>query len=321
MANISDIAKQAGVSKSTVSRVLNGHKHVSKEKRRTILDVMERLEYSPNGNAINLSRGKTNTIGVLVPRVGHPFFHQLIEGIGQVCMERNHTLLVIQTEHDSAKEEASMQYLRDKRIDGLIIGAISQPQLLQTMRTVGPVVACEDHQGIVPSLFFNHGKAITMLLEHVEERGAQTVGLCLGNPDSGVGRVRREAFDQYLKTSTLRHGIQWYADRCYSFEDGQALADQFLTIDLPDAIIVGNDEVAAGLIDQFRKDGVRVPEDIAITGFDDVPLARALEITTIRQPVVMLGRLAAEQLLSDALNQSESASSLLEPSLMIRQTT
>lgn len=83
-------------------------------------------------------------------------------------MERNHTLLVIQTEHDPAKEEASMQYLRDKRVDGLIIGAISQPQLLKTMRTLGPVVACEDHQGIVPSISFNHGKAITMLLQHVE---------------------------------------------------------------------------------------------------------------------------------------------------------
>ncbi|MBF8153222.1 LacI family DNA-binding transcriptional regulator [Exiguobacterium sp. TBG-PICH-001] len=321
MANISDIAKQAGVSKSTVSRVLNGHKHVSKEKRRIILDVMERLEYSPNGNAINLSRGKTNTIGVLVPRVGHPFFHQLIEGIGQVCMERNHTLLVIQTEHDPAKEEASVQYLRDKRIDGLIIGAISQPQLLKTMRTLGPVVACEDHQGSVPSISFNHGKAMTMLLQHVEERGATTVGLCLGNPDSGVGRVRRKTFDQYLKASTLHHEIQWYADRCYSFEDGQALAGQLLTIDLPDAIIVGNDEVAVGLIHQFRKDGIRVPEDIAITGFDDVPIARALGLTTIRQPVAGLGRLAAERLWNDELKNNSNKSALLEPSLMIRETT
>lgn len=321
MANISDIAKQAGVSKSTVSRVLNGHPHVSKEKRRTILEVMERLHYSPNGNAINLSRGKTHTIGVLVPRVGHPFFHQLVDGIGQVCTEQNYTLLVIQTQNNPVREEASIQQLRDKRIDGLIIGAISQPQLLETMRSFGPVVACEDHQDIVPSIYLDHEKAMTMLLQHVEERGARTVGLCIGNPDSGVGRIRQGTFDQYLKTSTLSHKNEWYADRCYSFEDGQELAGQLLTADLPDAMIVGNDEVAAGLIHQFRQHGIRIPEDIAITGFDDVPIARALEITTIRQPVVMLGRLAAEQLLNEALKHSEGTFSLLEPFLMIRQTT
>ncbi|WP_053453148.1 HAD-IIB family hydrolase [Exiguobacterium sp. BMC-KP] len=117
------------------------------------------------------------------------------------------------------------------------------------------------------------------------------------------------------------HKNEWYADRFYSFEDGQALAGQLLTADLPDAMIVGNDEVAAGLIHQFRQHGVRIPEDIAITGFDDVPIARALEITTIRQPVVMHGRLAAEQLLSDELKHSEGTFSLLEPSLIIRQTT
>ena len=89
---------------------------------------------------------------------------------------------------------------------------------------------------------------------------------------------------------------------------------------MPDAIIVGNDEVAAGLIHQFRKDGIRVPEDIAITGFDDVPIARALEITTIRQPVVMLGRLAAEQLLNQSVLDDQ-RKIVLEMELMIRQST
>lgn len=89
---------------------------------------------------------------------------------------------------------------------------------------------------------------------------------------------------------------------------------------MPDAIIVGNDEVAVGLIDQFRKDGIRVPEDIAITGFDDVLIARALEITTIRQPVVMLGRLAAEQLL-DQKELDNQKKIILEMELMIRKLT
>lgn len=89
---------------------------------------------------------------------------------------------------------------------------------------------------------------------------------------------------------------------------------------MPDAIIVGNDEVAAGLIHQFRKDGIRVPEDIAITGFDDIPIARALEITTIRQPVVMLGRLAVEQLL-DQKELDNQKKIILEMELMIQKST
>lgn len=112
MANITEIAKTAGVSRSTVSRVLNNQPYVVAEKRAAVLRAMEQLDYRPNQNAVHLSRGKTNVIGVMVPQINHPFFSQLIEGIGIACAEQNISMLIHQTFNDRQQEQLSFTQLR-----------------------------------------------------------------------------------------------------------------------------------------------------------------------------------------------------------------
>jgi len=112
MANITEIARLAKVSRSTVSRVLNDHPYVTQQKKDAVLEAIRLLDYVPNRNAINLSKGKTNIIGIMVPQINHPFFNHLISGMGEICSELNLSLLVNQTNNDLEREKISFDQLR-----------------------------------------------------------------------------------------------------------------------------------------------------------------------------------------------------------------
>nr|WP_275265767.1 LacI family DNA-binding transcriptional regulator [Bacillus velezensis] len=139
MTNITEIAKKANVSRTTVSRVLNNHPYVKPEKRDAVLKAMKELNYVPNFNAINLSRGKTNVFGVIVPKINHPFFSKLIAGIGEECNKHNYSLLVHQSNNDPEQEMEFFNRLKYKLIDGLILGSCVSPITYST-RYLGMVI-------------------------------------------------------------------------------------------------------------------------------------------------------------------------------------
>ncbi|WP_214770693.1 LacI family DNA-binding transcriptional regulator [Exiguobacterium sp. s133] len=139
MANITEIARLAKVSRSTVSRVLNDHPYVTSQKKEAVLEAIRSLDYVPNRNAINLSKGKTNIIGVMVPQINHPFFNNLISGMGEACSRLNLSLLVNPTNNDFEKEKVSFDQLRYKQIDGLVIAStVSSAEFLAEVNRHGP---------------------------------------------------------------------------------------------------------------------------------------------------------------------------------------
>ncbi|PZD95564.1 LacI family DNA-binding transcriptional regulator [Paenibacillus sambharensis] len=324
MSNITEIARRARVSRTTVSRVLNNHPYVKQDKREAVLKAMQDLNYVPNLNAVNLSRGKTNVIGVIVPTINHPFFSNLIEGIGRGCYKHHYRMLVHQSNYDPGHEIEFFNMLKYKLIDGLILGSsmLSGP-VLDELSHYGSVVSCEaSGSRLITKVLVNHESGIRMAVEHLRSKGHRRIGLCIGNPASGIGISRKKAFSALLEAYGLEWRDDWYYEGKYSIEDGSAVAASIAGQSLaPSAMVVGSDYVAAGLIKEAARQGIKVPEELAVIGFDNQPIAQVMDLTTIQQPIVQMGETAAAALHLMLTEAERPSDQTLELELIVRQST
>ncbi|WP_332633795.1 LacI family DNA-binding transcriptional regulator [Halalkalibacter flavus] len=324
MSNITEISKRANVSRSTVSRVLNNHPYVKPEKREAVLQAIKELNYVPNLNAVNLSRGKTNVLGVIVPKINHPFFSNLIEGIGEECNKHNYSLFVHQSNNDPKQELEFFNRLKYKLIDGLILGSCVSPcHILDEVSDFGKIVSCEASESKqITSVFINHKSGIQMAIDHLRDQGHQAIGLCIGNPKSGVGMSRKKSFFYYQKEYGLQWRDNWYFAEQYTIEDGITVAKTLLEQTVrPTAMVVGSDYVAAGMIYEAKNQGIRIPEDLAVIGFDNQPISKVVELTTIHQPILELGQTAVSILYSLINNKVVPTIKTLELELIKRKST
>lgn len=323
MSKLTEIAKRANVSRTTVSRVLNNHPYVTPEKRDAVLKAIKELNYVPNLNARNLSRGKTNVIGVIVPKINHPFFSNLIEGIGNECNKHNYSLLVHQSNNDPEKELQFFNLLKYKMMDGLILGScVSDTAVIDEFSYYGKIVSCEySESSKIAKVFVNHQYGIQMAVDHLKAQGHQRIGLCIGNPRSGVGISRKKAFFKLQKEYSLKWRDDWYFDEQYTIEDGFEVAKTILKQrSRPTAMVVGSDHVAAGIIFETKKQGVMIPDGLAIVGFDNQPISKLVELTTINQPIMEIGETAASLLYSILHNQDVPPFTTLELKLIKRES-
>ncbi|XYY59547.1 LacI family DNA-binding transcriptional regulator [Bacillus velezensis] len=307
MTNITEIAKKANVSRTTVSRVLNNHPYVKPEKRDAVLKAMKELNYVPNFNAINLSRGKTNVFGVIVPKINHPFFSKLIAGIGEECNKHNYSLLVHQSNNDPEQEMEFFNRLKYKLIDGLILGSCVSPHhVLDEISGFGNIVSCEASSSKqVAHIFINHESGIKMAIDHLRNQGHQSIGLCIGNPKSGVGISRKKSFFHFRNEYGLKWSDNWYFEEQYTIENGIEIAKLLLNKSpRPAAMVVGSDYVAAGIIYEAKRQGIRIPEELAVIGFDNQPISKVIELSTIHQPIKELGQ-TATNLLYNLMNNKD----------------
>lgn len=324
MTNITEIAKKANVSRTTVSRVLNNHPYVKPDKRNAVLQAIKELHYVPNLNAINLSKGKTNVLGVLIPKMNHPFFSNLIEGIGKGCNKCGYSLLVHQSNNDPKRELEFFNMLKYKLVDGLILGSCISPfHVLDEISYFGKIVSCEASQSKqIASVFINHEYGIRMAMNHLMSKGHRSIGLCIGNPSSGVGMSRKRSFFLSQKVNNLNWRNQWYFDEKYTIEDGIDVAKMLLKQPhLPTAMVVGNDYVAAGVMYEAKNQGIRIPEDLAVIGFDNQPISIVARLTTIHQPIKELGETATNLLYSLIHNKNIPTTHTLELKLIKRTST
>ncbi|OEH93005.1 LacI family DNA-binding transcriptional regulator [Bacillus solimangrovi] len=324
MTNITDIAKKAGVSRTTVSRVLNNHPYVKPEKRDVVLQTIEDLNYVPNLNAINLSRGRTNIIGVIIPRINHPYFSSLIEGIGEQCHKYDYSLLVYQSHNNLSRELLFFDMLKNKQIDGIIIGSCTlQATALNEMSHFGNIVSCEySDTSSIAQVFVKHEEGIHMAVDHLRDRGHQKIGLCIGNSRSGVGMSRKKAFFDLQNKHRFIWRDDWYYKDQYTIEDGFQIARNMLgQQERPTALVVGSDQVAAGILYELREQGVSVPGEFAIVGFDNQPISKIAELTTIYQPVQKVGNIAVDLLQKLALQKDVPHVTQLDLQLIKRNTT
>jgi DNA-binding LacI/PurR family transcriptional regulator len=292
MANIREIARLAGVSVSTVSRVLNNHPYVSSEKREAVLKTIKELDYSPNIIAVHLSRGKTNMVGVVLPTINHPYFSELLEGIAKEAMQHKIQLVLFQTGYQEEKEFEALEQLRGHLIDGVIFAsrAVSSDSLLK-YKDAGPIVLCEDSDQVVfPSISIEHVAAFNHGMEYLITKGQDRIAICLGRLEGPNSQKRQKAYEEKMKMIGQKVHGEWIMGSCLVIQDGKKVVDRYLQMkDKPSAFLVGNDQVAAGIITEAKKHGLSVPENVALLSFDNHPISEIMGITTIDIPTKQLG--------------------------------
>ncbi|MEO2077275.1 MAG: LacI family DNA-binding transcriptional regulator [Bacillus sp. (in: firmicutes)] len=320
MTNIRDLAKMAGVSVTTVSRVLNHHPYVSEEKRKAVLEAIEQTNYQQNINAVHLSMGKTFLVGVVVPYIDHPYFSLLLKGMASEALENNYKLVLFQTNYVESRELEALQMLKQKQIDALIIcSRKTRWTTISDYLTFGPIILCEDTRGRpVSSTFVDHYKSFMTALDYLFEKGHRNLGYCIGRISGRNSFYRENAFKDFVTKHDLPFNPAHIFDHCLHFEDGERVIERIGGMAAPpSALLVTSDEVAAGIVTCAQTRGISIPDDLALIGFNNQPIAKMMNITTMEIPLVEIGK----KLFLQGINTGQQVSHQEIPVTLIERNT
>lgn len=315
MPNIRDIAKRAGVSVTTVSRVLNNQQYVSEEKKKAVMEAIQTSNYQKNINAVHLSKGKTNLIGVVIPFSNHPYFGLLLEGIASEALNHDRQLVLFQSNYDPEKEKEALDMLKHKQVDALIIcSRITYWEVIESYTEYGPIVICEEARSKkVSSTFVNHYESFKLALEFLHKKGYREIGYCIGRQSGTNSHQRERAYKDFLNNMNEPFHSHYVFSDCFNFEDGEKVVNSLVAMTSPpSALLVTSDQVAAGILTCCQKQGIAVPEDLAIIGFDNQPIAKVMSITTLEIPLVEVGQKLFRQAQNEEVSHEEIKTTLIE---------
>lgn len=310
MTNIREIAKQAGVSITTVSRVLNNHPYVSDEKRAAVFSAIEKLNYTRNLTAVHLSQGKTNLIGVVLPTISLPYFSDLVAGIAEEAIRHNIQLILFQTNYEISKELDALEMLSGHVVDGMIFCSRALPlKAVEAYIEYGPIILCEDSdKGSFPTISVEHDKAFQYGLDYLIAKGHRKIAYGIGRKDGSNSTKRTRAYEKKMAEIGEAVRPDWVFDQCFTIRDGKRIFHQYHALpEKPSAFLVANDQVAAGFISEARNHAVKIPEDIAVLSFDNHPIAEIMGISSIEIPTKEMGEKAFSVLLK-SLNEGKNKS-------------
>lgn len=293
MSNIKDIAKLAGVSITTVSRVLNNHPYVKDEKRKKVLQVIEELNYQQNVNAIHLVKGKTFMLGVILPYADHPFFQSIVGGIIQAAASNKIAVVICPTNYSQIEELKYLEMLKKKQVDGIIIcSRANKWDVILPFAEYGSLVACELTEEI-SCAYTDHYDAFSSALNFLIEKGHKSIGYSVARIDSTSSKTRFSAYHDVLTKNNLPINESFIFSDCLDIEDGKRIVKELIQLkERPTALLVTGDGVAAGVLLQAKVEGIHVPDELSIIGFDNQPFSEALELTTIDQHLKEIGEKA-----------------------------
>ena len=330
---MSDVAREAGVSVMTVSRVINDKGEISAETRQRVQAVIEKLGYRPSGIARSLAGGQSYTIGLIVPDIANPYFSGIAHGVTSIANDKNFGVLLCDCEEDPSLELSMLNVLEDKRVDGVIMAAPRTPteKLLPTLARHANIVMVNRlfAKAELPSA---HGYVMNddnyggyLVTKHLLERGHRTIGFLAG-PSTSYGSVQR--MFGYQK-ALAEYGLEFNPSivrYCSPSVDGGKEAAILLLQEHPETsgLFCFNDLVAIGVLQCSQQIGRRVPDDLAIIGYDDIPMASWVTptLTTCKVDFEKMGK-SAMQLLIDHIDEcaDECNNLILEPQLVIRNST
>ena len=310
----------------TVSRVLNGQEGAGIETRQRVLDVVRQLDYRPNSFAKNLRNDRSMTVGVLVPDIVNPFFPEIIRGAELAARPAGYTLLTCNVVEDPAREEEVLGMLREKRVDGVIIcsSRLEQKRLVRALEGHRAVVIVNRTvpKRIAGTIEIDYRKGMEALVEGLIASGRRRFGFAAGLSSSHSGLRRREGLQAVL----ARHGlglvldVPGTPDLAGGSQAGLAILDRISELD---AVVCYNDLIAVGAMGVLRNAGIGVPDQVAITGCDDIMVAALVTptLTTLRVEKQELGQLAMRMLLDRIENRNAQHSILIEPDIIQRASS
>ncbi len=310
-ASIKEVALKAGVSIATVSRVINDKGPVAEETRRRILATIDQLRYVPHGAARSLITNQTDTIGVLLPDLYGEFFSEVIRGIDLAARRSGFHVLISGFHSDRAEIEAVLRALRG-RVDGLIVLSpdVDAQGLRRNLPETLPVVLLNTRingringragGGELDAINVdNHGGAFAMV-RHLAGLGHRRIALICGPAENADARERLRGYRDALRAEGIELSAALEMPGDFSEDSGYRAGQRLLTLEpRPEAVFAANDSMAIGCLFALREAGVRVPEDVALAGFDDIPIARYVTppLSSVHVPIAELGERAMERLL------------------------
>ena len=305
--NIRDIAKAAGVSVATVSRVLNHPDQVTEKTREHVLSIMTSLEYTPNWFARGLNLNRTGVIALMIPNILNPIYTEIAKGVEEVAHNKGYTTLLCNSEDLLEKESAYIAMLLHRKVDGLIFvaGHLEDSQLLKIQEAHLPAVMIGEmeEEWTFSSVYTDYREGAVKATTHLIENGYSEIAHITGNLKFIESREKLSGYEQALKSAGIPLIAQWIVDGEETIEGGYVAAKRLIKhAKPPKALFVANDWMAFGAMDAIKTEGLRIPEDIAIVGFDNNRMSALMEpkLTTVNLPVYKMG-LTACRLLFDRI--------------------
>ncbi len=325
---IHDVAARAGVSVATASRALSGQRGVRATNREKVLAAARELNYEPNGVAAALRRRTTHTIGMLVPRISNPFFATLVEAVEWQLQDGQRSLLLGNSRYDPEIEARQVRALLDRQVDALVMIPCHRERSIAVMDTAAarvPTIQLDLRvDGYTGSwVGVDNEAGISQVVEHLLGLGAERLAFIGAQPADSSAQAR---LDGYQRGVRRRPGsVEAVLLGGFSKEWGQQAAEQLLdSAHLPDGVVCGNDTIAMGVLDVLTRRGVRVPEDVRVTGFDDIPYAELVQppLTTVRQPLEQITAEAVRVLTSRLAGADSPPQRIaVAPELIVRGST
>lgn len=328
---ITEIAKELGISPSTVSRALNNHPAISDKTRKAVVKLAQKLNYQPNLLALNLLKKKTNTIGVIVPEITSYFFSSIINGIQDLVNPLGINMIIGQSNESYEEEKNIVQTFASIRVDGFLISPASETKTFDHLEmlvnnNIPLVIFDRDCEGIeIDKVFVDEYKGAFQAVEYLIQTGCKRIAHIAGQQTLSTARHRLKAYKNALK----KHGlpiIEEYTVESSGFapEHGIDPTKQLLALsNPPDAIFTINDGVAIGAMYVIKDAGIKIPDEISIIGFDDDPHSSYFKpsLSTVWQPTYEMGMLSA-RILMKRINSNNDLSKIrvesLFPELIVR---
>ena len=321
-ATIRDVARRARLSVATVSRALNGFDNVSEQAKARVAEAVRALGYVPHAGARSLSLARTNALGVVLPDLHGEFFSEIVRGMDREASRRGY-LLLLSNLHGSPDQASLALRAMHGRVDGLIVMA---PQLkaeeLEAALPAGLpsiLINTRGGSGTCAAIHLDNAAGVRSVVEHFAALGRKRL-VHIAGPEGNVDADERSAA---FRSACAARGLDCELLRGdFEEESGEAAVAQLLRAGQRfDAVFAGNDNMAIGSLQALRSAGVRVPDDVAVVGFDDIPLARHLGLSTVRVRITELGERAVTRLLGAMGRGDPGGDELHAPELVVRSTS
>ncbi len=329
---IKDIARELGVSPSTVSRALKDHPDISSETKRQVRELVEKLRYKPNPVALSLRSRKTNIIGVIVPEMVHHFFSSVISGIEETAMDAGYNVMIFQSNESYEREVLNVQTLMSSRVDGALVSISKESNKFGHFR--------EFMDNGTPLVFFDRApeepetdkvivddfEGAMVATEYLIKRGCKRIAHFAAPQHLQIGYKRQRGYISALEKNGFPVNDQIVV-KCDTHDEALVITPEIMKApDPPDAIFCVNDMTATGVLRALKDLGLKVPEDVSVIGFTDGLVSTVTDppLTTVSQHGFEIGKIAAEILLKrikDDTSVTEYITEVIKTELVIREST
>ena len=325
---ISDVAEMLGVSKSTVSRVINGNAGVGPELRKKVMDFVEEIGYQPNTIAQSLSKGHMNIVALILGDIRNPFYAELTFKIQQIIRDSGYMVMTLNSEYDIERELEFLKITEQFNFAGLILITAQEEKIEEKLNRMDiPKVLVNR---ILPtyagdSVLIDNFQAGYLAVMHLIELGHKHIGFIKGPGVSSASSQRFAGYRQAIANYGLPFDEKFVFESDLKMETGRLISKKIVGLNIrPSAMVVVNDMTAIGLMDGCRAAGIVIPQELSIVSFDNIPFASmyGIELTTISQHVDKMGEKAAGLMLKQLKDKNAKPERIIiEPTLIVRGTT